>query len=206
MYSTFLGGVGNDRGYGIAVDATGAAHVTGSTTSTDFPLNLAIQSTNAGGTDAFITKIAADGSSLAYSTYLGGSGDDTAYGIATDADGASYVTGSTASSDFPTAHPIISRLHGTYDAFVTKVASSAFPKQLNLIYSTYLGGSDNDFGSAIAVDAQGCAYVAGQTILIGLSHAQLPVSLPLRLRGLYHETQRRRLPVALFHVPGRQCK
>jgi len=163
VYSTYLGGSEDDQGYGIAVDATGAAHVTGFTTSTDFPLNLAFQSANAGNTDAFITKVVADGSSLTYSTYLGGSGNETGYGIATDAKGASYVTGSTNSDDFPTANPIIKRLHGDSDAFVTKVASSLFPKHLNIIYSTYLGGSDHDTGNAIAVDAQGCAYVAGTT-------------------------------------------
>ncbi len=107
-YSTYLGGSGdNNAGQGIAVDAAGAAYVTGLTNSSDFPVVHPLQSTlGGGGTNAFVAKLTADGTALVYATYLGGSGrDDEARGIAVDATGAAYVTGHTESPDFPTVHP-----------------------------------------------------------------------------------------------------
>ncbi|HEY8874161.1 MAG TPA: SBBP repeat-containing protein, partial [Stellaceae bacterium] len=125
LYSTYLGGSGLDVGYGIAVDAAGDAYVTGFTNSTNFPTTAgAFQTTFAGGgVDAFVTKLNVAGSGLLYSTYLGGSSIDLGYGIAADAAGNAYVTGVTASTNFPTtAGSFQTTNNGTYDAFVTKLA------------------------------------------------------------------------------------
>ena len=107
VYSTFLGGAGDDYGFAIAVDSSGDVYVTGSTTSTGFPTTQsALQPKLAGATDAFVTKLSPTGT-IVYSTYLGGSGDDDAFAIALDPSGAAYVTGQTASADFPTSTPHI---------------------------------------------------------------------------------------------------
>jgi hypothetical protein len=161
LYSTYLGGESNDRGAGIAVDASGSAYITGSTYSADFPVASAFQIRNAGGQDAFIARLSADGNSLLFSTYLGGTGGIAAYpeaaqGIALDSQGSAYVTGVTSSADFPLLHAVQTSRRGSTDAFVTKVNASGA-----LIYSTYLGGSGVEVGNAIAVDATGSAYVAG---------------------------------------------
>ena len=104
VYSTYLGGTGNDYGYGIAVDTAGNAYVTGYTASTDFPTTPgAFQTTYGGGNDdAFVTKLNPTGTALVYSTYLGGTDSDIGNGIAVDTAGNAYVTGYTASTDFPT--------------------------------------------------------------------------------------------------------
>ena len=158
-YSTYLGGIDNDRGYGIAVDGSGNAYVTGYTYSTNFPTQDPYQGTFAGGNDAFITKLSSSGSALSYSTYLGGSSEDSGREIAIDCSGNAYVTGYTESSDFPTQDPYQGTFAGSYDAFITKVSSSGSA----LSFSTYLGGSDNDRGYGIAVDCSGNAYVTGDT-------------------------------------------
>ncbi len=159
LYSTYLGGSDADFGYAITVDATGKAYVTGQTISNDFPMQNPYQGTlNVDGRDAFVTKFNSDGSSLVYSTYLGGNDTDIAQGIAVDAAGAAYVTGRTKSTDFPTQNPYQGTYNGGFsDAFVTKLSSSGN----NLVYSTYLGGSDFDIGVGIAVDTDGMAYVTG---------------------------------------------
>jgi hypothetical protein len=158
-YSTYLGGVGLDEGRAIAVDASGNAYVAGRTASTNFPTLNAFQLTFGGTEDAFVTKLDAAGTTLIYSTYLGGSRVDQAFGIAVDASGNAYVTGTTSSSDFPAMfNAFDSTLSGTQDAFVTKLATTGA-----LVYSTYLGGVGLDEGRAIAVDASGNAYVAGRT-------------------------------------------
>jgi hypothetical protein len=161
-YSTYLGGTGTNFGLGIAVDAAGDAYVTGYTDSTDFPLaGSPLQSSLRGTSNAFVAKLNAEGSALAYSTYLGGSGIDVGEGIAVDAAGDAYVTGITNSSDFPLAsRPIQSRFGGgSQDAFVAKLNAAGSA----LVYSTYLGGSGNDYALGIAVDAAGNAYVTGFT-------------------------------------------
>jgi hypothetical protein len=175
VYATFLGGSGYDAGQGIAVDGAGNAYVTGFTVSTDFPTANALQSrcnncSLAGGvpgqgvsSDAFVTKLNPAGSTLVYSTYLGGSGADTGSSIAVDPPGNAYVTGYTASKDFPTMNPLQANNAGGYDAFVTKLKADGS----TLVYSTYLGGSDNDLGFAIAVDPAGSATVA--TFFLGAS-------------------------------------
>jgi hypothetical protein len=161
VYSTYLGGSGDDEGNGIAVDAGGNAYVTGWTESSDFPTTVgALDTTYNGGDDAFVAKLNANGSGLVYSTYLGGSGDDLGCGIAVDEAGNAYVTGSTWSIDFPTtAGALDTTSVGSGDAFVANLNANGS----GLIYSTYLGGSGDDVGSGIAVDAVGDAYVTGIT-------------------------------------------
>jgi len=174
LYSTFLGGSGEDYGNGIAVDASGAAYVAGGTYSTDFPTTPGAFDTtyNGGGhyyADAFVVKLNAAGSTLAYATFLGGSDWDCGYGIAVDSSGAAYVMGETWSSDFPTTPGAFDISHGggtcgtapnTYpcpDAFVLKLN----PTGSALAYATFLGGDATDQGKGIAVDVSGAAYVAG---------------------------------------------
>ena len=172
VYSTYLGGKGDDRGSGIAVDSSGNAYITGQTKSIDFPKASPIAGTKFGGiADAFVTKIKADGSGLAYSTYLGGSGDDWGLGIAVDSSGNAYITGRTKSIDFPKASPIArTRGGGISDAFVTKIKADGSA----LAYSTYLGGSADDWGFGIAVDSSGNAYIAGTTL-----SADFPKAFPI---------------------------
>jgi len=161
VYCTYLGGSEGDLGTGIAVDDAGCAHVTGYTWSTNFPLQNPFQSSYGGGEyDAFVTKFSSTGSSLLYSTFLGGSGPDESYGIALDPSGCAYVAGRTVSSDFPTQNPFQGTHAGTTDVFITKFT----PEGSQLAYSTYLGGSGWDNGWCIAVDGDGCAFVAGMTV------------------------------------------
>ena len=162
-YSTYLGGTGNDSGFGIAFDNTGNTYITGQTASANFPgVTNTLKSTVGG--NAFVTKISADGSGLVYSTYVGGSGTngDSGNAIAVNpTTGAAYVAGGTTSIDFPT----------TTGAFQTKLVNgalgNAFVFQLNasggIAYSTYLGGSSSDEALGIALDGSGNAYVVGKT-------------------------------------------
>jgi beta-propeller repeat-containing protein len=161
VYSTYLGGAGLDAGFEIALDLFGAAYVTGSAGSLDFPVTAgAFQSTLGGVLDAFVTKLNQDGSALAYSTYLGGGSFDAGQSIAVDITGKAYVTGQTVSSNFPiTAGAFQTTFGGVIDAFVTKLNQDGSA----LAYSTYLGGGDIDAGQGIAVDIHGKAYVTGQT-------------------------------------------
>jgi len=160
VYSTYLGGSGDDRAWGIAVDGSGSAYVTGSARSTNFPTMSAYQGSHGGGvTDAFVTKLAPSGSSLVYSTYLGGTADDGALAIAVNAAGNAYVAGSTTSTNFPTAFPYQGSNAGGTDAFVAKLG----PSGNSLVYSTYLGGTSHDSAAGIAVDASGNAYISGET-------------------------------------------
>jgi hypothetical protein len=159
VYSTYIGGSGDDRGSGIAVDGSGNAYVTGSTGSTDFPTMNPLQPTNGGSNDAFVAKLNSTGSALIYSTYLGGSAADGGGGIAADGSGNAYVTGSTVSTDFPTMSPLQPTNGGGNDAFVAKLN----PTGSALVYCTYLGGSGYDSGSGIAADGSGNAYVTGYT-------------------------------------------
>ncbi|HQU31765.1 MAG: SBBP repeat-containing protein [Planctomycetia bacterium] len=124
-YSTYLGGSGDDCGYGIAVDSGGNAYVTGYTLSSDFPTENPMYGTKTGSYDAFVTKIDASGTSLSYSTYLGGIDDDAGESIAVDSAGNVYVAGYTWSSDFPTKNAMYGS--GSYDAFVTKISADATP-------------------------------------------------------------------------------
>jgi len=163
VYSTFLSGSNGASSTGIAVDQAGQAYVIGSTNSPDFSgtANSPIQSTHAGLSDAFVTKLNASGSTLVYSTYLGSSSTDDGHGIAVDTEGNAYVIGRTFApgSSFPgTAGSLIQSIYADGgDAFVTKIN----PSGTAIVYSTYLGGSGEDVGNGIAVDAAGNAYVTG---------------------------------------------
>jgi len=161
VYSTFLGGSGSDNGSGIAVNAAGNAYVTGTTDSLNFPATPgAFQSVIAGGSDAFVTELSAAGDALAYSTYLGGDGNDFGSDIALDSAGNASVVGLTGSSDFPTtADAIQSAYGGNNDAFITRLNAAG----TGLVFSTYLGGSNGDSGFSISVDPAGSIYLAGST-------------------------------------------
>ncbi len=138
----------------------GNAYVAGYTDSSDFPTANPLQSRTGGGVDAFVAKLNAAGSALVYCTYLGGSWDDRAFGIAVDAGGSAYLTGWTYSPNFPTTSGALQRkLGGGRDAFAAKLNAAGN----TLVYSTYLGGSGYDSGNGIAIDSAGNAYVAGDT-------------------------------------------
>lgn len=175
VYSTYLTGSSFTVCSALAVDFAGHAYVAGYTADTDFPTMNPIQANRSGGfltcsgggdgfgpcIDAFVTELGSEGSSLIYSTYLGGSEFDYGSGIALDSLGNVYVTGRTFSVDFPTTMGAIqtARAGRSYDVFVTKIT----PSGTALVYSTYLGGADVDIGNGIAVDASGNAYVVGTT-------------------------------------------
>lgn len=158
LYCTYLGGGSDDISRGIAVGAGGEAVVVGETQSSDYPLKNQYQSFR-GMLDGFVTKISDGGGKLVYSTYLGGSEFDRAYGIAMDDVGNAYVTGNTSSSDFPILNPD-GALQGGGDVFVTKL----HPGGTELLYSTCVGGTLADYGYAIAVSGDGSAFVTGITL------------------------------------------
>jgi len=162
IYSTYLGGRGEDDGYGIAVDSAGNAYITGFTNSADFPTTPgAFQTTCCGEYgDAFVAKLNPSGSALVYSTYLGGSQYDSGTGVAVDSAGNAYVVGFTESNDFPTMNPLQPAYGGgNTDVFVAKIN----PSGSALVYSTYLGGNQLDNVGGVAVDSAGNAYVTGFT-------------------------------------------
>ncbi|MGO9258510.1 MAG: SBBP repeat-containing protein [Bryobacteraceae bacterium] len=158
IYCTYLGGSADDRAYAIAVNASGDAFVAGYTTSYNFPLRTPIQSSLKGARNAFVAKLSPAGNTLLFSTYLGGSGSDTAYGLALDSSGNAYVVGDTTSQNFPASN-FQKTNRGSQNVFVAKIGSTGSA----LIYSTYLGGNSIDHGAAIAVDASGAAYLTGST-------------------------------------------
>jgi hypothetical protein len=158
-YCTYLGGTGIGSITGVAVDALGNLYVAGWTEALDFPTVGAVQSVNKGSVDAFVLKLNAAGTSVVYSTYIGGRSDDRAAAIAVDSSGQAYVTGYTTSTNFPIVSAARSALGGTRNAFALKLN----PAGSTLVYSTYLGGSNYDMGNAIALDAAGEAYIAGDT-------------------------------------------
>ena len=168
-YSTYLGGSLGENSGGIAVDASGAAYLVGSTASTDFPINNALQPANGGGGDVFAAKLIFDPTastplSLPYATYLGGAGNDFGEGITVDASGDAFLTGSTASTNFPTLNPLqLAHGGGPNDAFAARLAFDPATSVLTFTYSTYLGGSAADIGQDVAVDASGHAYLTGLT-------------------------------------------
>jgi hypothetical protein len=158
-YSTFLGGGNEDDGFGIAVDSTGAAYVTGQTLSSGFPRTTG--PTFKATQDAFVIKFKADGSAPLYSTFIAGTGKSSGTAITVDSLGKAYVIGSTDATDFPTNGTIPAAQGsngGTQDAFVTVLDSSG-----GLHYSTFLGGSNKEFGFGIAVDTLGNIYAVGET-------------------------------------------
>jgi len=161
IYSTFLGGLDDDYGNGIAVDS-GLAYITGYTDSSGFPTTIsAFDEIHNGGFDCFVTKLAADGQSLIYSTLLGGLHSDYGNSIAV-LSGFAHITGHTDSSGFPTVNAYDEIHNGGFDCFVTKLATDG----QSLIYSTFLGGTDDDFGYGIAADWF-YAYITGSTASAG---------------------------------------
>jgi sugar lactone lactonase YvrE len=182
-YSTFLGGLLlPDVGIRVAVDTSCNAYVVGSTTASDFPTTEGAVQTTMSGTsnvcslsydfrglswgrefpcpDAFVTKINADGSGLAYSTFLGGSRGDVATGIAVDAAGSAYVVGSTNSPDFPvTSGTLRPPVNGSGNVFATKL----YPTGASLVFSTVFGGMRDDVPTGIALDSSGNVYITGVT-------------------------------------------
>ncbi len=160
VFSTYLGGSRDEDSLAVAVDASGAVYVTGDTESFNFPVINAFQGSFGGGIkDGFVAKLNPAGNAFVFSTYLGGFADEKSKDIAVDNSGAIYLTGWTASHDFPIVNPIQSFLAGIKDAFVVKMASTG----RSLIYSTFIGGTDIDGGRALALDATGAVYVAGHS-------------------------------------------
>ncbi|HEX8501670.1 MAG TPA: SBBP repeat-containing protein, partial [Pyrinomonadaceae bacterium] len=173
VYSTYLGGASAEEAWGVALDAAGNAYVAGSTWSDNFPVMNPFQPARAGDRDGFVTKLDASGAALVYSTYFGGatkfdslnaSGLDNAFDIAVDAEGRAHVVGETQTTDFPVTPNAFQQSFGGLgayegDAYVAKFSAAGDA----LVYSTYLGGSYGDSGTAIALDTAGHAYVTGRT-------------------------------------------
>ena len=179
VYCGYIGGATADEGDSIAVDAAGNAYVAGWTANSEatFPVTVGPDLTfNGSGLfrgDAFVAKVNAAGTALVYCGYIGGNGDDQAYGIAVDGSGNAYVTGYTNSTQATlpvTVGPDLTFNAGTYDAFVAKVDASG----TSLDYCGYIGGAGPDYGYAIAVDGNGSAYVTGQT---GSNQTSFPVAV-----------------------------
>jgi hypothetical protein len=173
-YSTYLGGTQRDQALAVAVDSAGRAYVAGHTDSVNFPLVGGAARPDTGGTDAFVAKFNADGTP-AFITYLGGSGFDSATGIAVDVSGSVVVVGSTRSTDFPLNKPHQSTMLGSGDAFVTKLSPRG-----TILYSTYFGGNGFETAAGVAVDAEGRAFVTGTT-----SSPIMPASANVPLQGIY---------------------
>ena len=165
LLSTYLGGAGNDHAGGIAVDSSGNIYVAGGTFSVNFPVHNPIQSLSGGGQDIFVSKISSAGTTLMYSTYLGGAGGsqamaEQANSIALDSSGNAYIGGVTNSANFPVTSGALQTVYnGAQDGFVAKINAAGSA----LSYSTYLGGSSFNWISGIAVDSSGNAYVSGYT-------------------------------------------
>jgi hypothetical protein len=173
-YCGYIGGVGSESGSGIAVDGSGNAYVTGSTTSdeTTFPVTAGPDLTYNGSGDGFVAKVNPAGTALVYCGYIGGSDGDSPGGIAVDSSGNAYVTGNTNSPEatFPvTVGPDLT-YNGGGDAFVAKVNDAG----TGLVYCGYIGGSGTDYGYGIAVDSSGNAYVTGLT---ASTEASFPVAV-----------------------------
>ena len=162
VYSTFLGGSVQDIALSIAVDLEEIVYVTGRTISPDFPVTPgSFQDRHQGLVDVFITKLNYSGSALLYSSFMGGSGNDIAYDILVDNYKCAYLTGSTQSPDFPvTSKAYQTRQGGTLDGFIVKMND----KGSQLLFSTYLGGSEQDIARSIDRDKKGYIYITGETL------------------------------------------
>ncbi len=158
-YSSYLGGLGDDDPYSIVLDDSGNIYITGATNSLDFPIKNPNQSNNSGDFDIFIAKLNPTGTSLVYSTYLGGGDLDIGTRIAVDNGGNAYITGFTYSTNFPRFNAFQSSLKGEVDTFIVKLN----PAGNSLVYSTYLGGNGDEFGSSLSIDGSNNVYIAGLT-------------------------------------------
>jgi len=159
IYSTYVGGSYEDAAYDITSDVQGVAYVIGRTTSPDFPVRNQYQLPPSVGFDAFLVQIGETGATMAYGTCIGGTGEDVGSGIEVDGQGNVYLAGKTQSTDFPTCGACQS-YQGGWDAFVTKMNNAGD----TLLYSTYLGGTDEESNPGLSVDRSGCAYISGWTI------------------------------------------
>lgn len=205
LYSTYLGGTDQEYVRGIALDKAGAAYVTGHTYSNNFPDKYPVQgvlvrdevfsepdqyvfklipkeSSKADDMDAdcYVTKLSPDGRKFVYSTFIRGNKSDQGISIVVDSEGSAFVTGSTKSKDFPTADSFQKKLKGGSDAFICKL----FPSGDGLMFSTYLGGSGDDYGTGIVLDAEGKIYIVGST-----KSTDFPLQKPLQKnkRGSKHD-------------------
>jgi hypothetical protein len=175
VYGLRLGGSGDDSANGIALDSAGNVYVAGGTQSDDFPTVNPLEAKRSGTTNAFVTKLTSDGSTVLYSTYLGGFDTDVADGIAVDRGGNAYVAGKTTSVDFPVVNAFQQQpVAGSRDAFLAKLSADGSA----LLYSTCLGGNGTETVGGIAVDGSGTAYVAGTTGSLDLPTAQPPAPPP----------------------------
>jgi hypothetical protein len=159
IYSTYLGGSGYDKAYGIALDSDGSVYVTGTTLSNNFPTIHAVQTTYGGSQDAFVAKLNPDGSQFIYSTYLGGSGSDAAIGIGVDANHHARIAGFTASNNLPTHAAYQASINGTGDILF----ASLIPDGSAFDYLTYLGGGNSEAAMDVFVDDSGNSYLSGFT-------------------------------------------
>ncbi|HWY59722.1 MAG TPA: SBBP repeat-containing protein [Terriglobales bacterium] len=158
VYSTYLGGTGDDQLSGIAVDSAGSVYLAGYTDSTDFPL-ARLGTLPAGANHVFVAKLDATGSNLVYADYIGGNSQDYGYALVLDSARDVYVTGSTASSDFPLVNPYQATYPGSFNGFLSKLSADGS----SLLYSTYLGGNGSDLPAGIVIDSLGSVLVAGNT-------------------------------------------
>ena len=158
VYSSYFGGSSYDAARAVALDATGAAYVAGYTQGL-IPVKNAFQPLRKGKNDGFVAKVASNGRSVVYSSFLGGGADDLAFGIAVDGTGAAYVAGGTNSGNFPVKNPFQAVRRGSKDAFLTIVD----PGGAKLLYSTFLGGKYAETGYGVALGADGAVYLSGVT-------------------------------------------
>jgi hypothetical protein len=160
IFSTYVGGSADDRGYAVALDSQGSVYLAGAASSSDFPTSTgAFQRFLRGGLDCFVVKFDSQGNGI-WGTLVGGGSDDQAFGIAVDGGGNAYITGSTNSDSYPQANASFQHSrHGGLDAFITEITADGSA----LVYSTFAGGGNDDFGNGIAVDPSGNAFVVGTT-------------------------------------------
>ncbi|MFB3895544.1 MAG: SBBP repeat-containing protein [bacterium] len=163
VYSTYLGGSNNDYSYSIAVDNGGNTYITGATYSSDFPTTSGVFDTSYSNVDIFVAKLNPNGTGLVYSTYLGGSDVDYSNGIAIDSSGNAYIIGGTLSDNFPATSGAFDVTYNGGTNFGDVIISKLNANGTGLIYSTYLGGGNDDYGAGIAVDSSGYVYVTGYT-------------------------------------------
>jgi hypothetical protein len=166
VYSTFYGGSNGDYAYGVAVDSTGSACVTGMTYSSNFPTVNALYPTINHWDEIFVLKLAPAGNSVIFSTYIGGYNDEYGWDVAVDSDDDIYVTGYTNSGDLPMVNALDDTYNGGTDSCVFKLKSDGS----EILYSSYLGGSAREIGYSVAVDSQGSAYVVGLTESSNFNH------------------------------------
>lgn len=160
VYISYIGGSGTDEGTGLVIDKEGNAYIAGGTNSADFPVKNAFRNKISGGYDAWVAKLDPSGKNLVFSTYVGGTSDDFAYGLAIDDKKDVFITGETKSWDYPVVNRYqLSPFGGMSDAFITKLV----PEGNSIVYSNFIGGSAMEAGSAVTIDPNGYACIVGQT-------------------------------------------